>query len=224
MHLIDANKTLKIKAGWELHKNAACCFEQILEAITLKTAAIWPPTSHLTNHPNEMNKAFLIELKKQVRTHKRRSLMESYIVSRQSWPTRKILLRSRSVRTLDVVKRTHHKQWTIGTDGERERVRVFCVISTTRRWWWLPLTGGVEGICEGQTLRGNNTKKIFFNVFLPDKTNLFWSVARWCHWTTNKEQETHPFCIDKSQTSSVKTDDSTPNHHCSNYKEFTLLI
>ena len=32
------------------------CFEQILEATPDKTAAVWPPTSYLTNHPSKMNK------------------------------------------------------------------------------------------------------------------------------------------------------------------------
>ena len=38
------------KARRELYKDAACCFEQILEAELYKTAAVWPLTSHLTNH------------------------------------------------------------------------------------------------------------------------------------------------------------------------------
>ena len=40
------------KAKWELHKIAICCFEQIQEATSQKTAAVQPPT----NHPNKMNK------------------------------------------------------------------------------------------------------------------------------------------------------------------------
>ena len=28
------------KARWELHKNATCCFEQILEAASYKTAVV----------------------------------------------------------------------------------------------------------------------------------------------------------------------------------------
>ena len=38
------------KARWELHKNATCCFEQILEATPNKTAAVQPLTSHLKGH------------------------------------------------------------------------------------------------------------------------------------------------------------------------------
>ena len=44
------------KARWELHKDVACCFEQILEAAAYKTAVVRPLTSHLTNHPSKMNK------------------------------------------------------------------------------------------------------------------------------------------------------------------------
>ena len=29
---------------------AACCFEQILGVVTYKTAAVWLPSVHLTNH------------------------------------------------------------------------------------------------------------------------------------------------------------------------------
>ena len=42
----------------ELHTNATCCFEQILEATLQKTVVVRPPTSHLTNHPNKMNKTW----------------------------------------------------------------------------------------------------------------------------------------------------------------------
>ena len=42
---------LEAKARWELHKDAVCCFEQILEAAPHKTATVLPPASHLTSHP-----------------------------------------------------------------------------------------------------------------------------------------------------------------------------
>ena len=44
------------KVRWELHKDAGYCFEQILEAIPNKTAAVQPLTSHLKNHPSKTNK------------------------------------------------------------------------------------------------------------------------------------------------------------------------
>ena len=36
------------KGRWELLKDAACCFEQVLEAALHETAAIWQLTSHHT--------------------------------------------------------------------------------------------------------------------------------------------------------------------------------
>ena len=39
----------------KLHKDAACCFEQILEAAPYKTA-VQPLTSHLTNHSSKTKK------------------------------------------------------------------------------------------------------------------------------------------------------------------------
>ena len=38
------NETIREKAWWELHKDAACYFKQILEAAPYKTAAV-PPIS-----------------------------------------------------------------------------------------------------------------------------------------------------------------------------------
>ena len=52
------------KARWELLKNAACCFEQILEAASYKTAAVWPLTFYLTNHPRKTNMTYWIQLAK----------------------------------------------------------------------------------------------------------------------------------------------------------------
>ena len=44
LHHLDSNR-----ARWVLHKNATCCFEQILEAAPYKTAALQPLISNLTN-------------------------------------------------------------------------------------------------------------------------------------------------------------------------------
>ena len=59
---IWTNKTLGEKARWELHKDAACYFESILEASHYKTAVVWPLTSHLTNHPRETSKICYAQL------------------------------------------------------------------------------------------------------------------------------------------------------------------
>ena len=47
MHQKDADKAYREKATWELLQNATSSTEQILEEISLKTTAVWPPTSNL---------------------------------------------------------------------------------------------------------------------------------------------------------------------------------
>ena len=53
---MDANQTYWEKAKWELHKNAICYFERILEAAPHKTAAVQPLTSCLANHSSKTKK------------------------------------------------------------------------------------------------------------------------------------------------------------------------
>ena len=57
------------KARWELHKNAVCWFEQILEAAPHKTAAARPRISNLRIHPSKTNKTWRTLLEKQGQTH-----------------------------------------------------------------------------------------------------------------------------------------------------------
>ena len=52
MNYMDADETHGDKDNWKLHKNAMCCFEQILEATPHKTAVVRSPISHLRNHLN----------------------------------------------------------------------------------------------------------------------------------------------------------------------------
>ena len=40
------------KAWRQLHKNAASNIEQVLDAATHETAAVWPPTTHPENYQN----------------------------------------------------------------------------------------------------------------------------------------------------------------------------
>ena len=47
MHHMDAELAYREKAKPELYRNVTSNIEQILEAIFLKTAAVWPPTFHL---------------------------------------------------------------------------------------------------------------------------------------------------------------------------------
>ena len=43
-------------ASWELHKDAMCCFEHILEAAPNKTASVRPFTSRLADLPSRTSK------------------------------------------------------------------------------------------------------------------------------------------------------------------------
>ena len=52
MHQMDTDQAYEEKAWRQLQKNATGCIEQILEATAHKTAAVWPPTTDLENHPN----------------------------------------------------------------------------------------------------------------------------------------------------------------------------
>ena len=52
IHHLDANEM----HGQKLHKNATCCFEQILEAAPRKTTPVRPLTFHLANHLSKTNK------------------------------------------------------------------------------------------------------------------------------------------------------------------------
>ena len=56
---VNENETLGEKAKWKLHKNAACCFERILEAAPYKTAVVRPFISHLANYPQKTRKTCL---------------------------------------------------------------------------------------------------------------------------------------------------------------------
>ena len=47
MHHIDTDKTYRVKAEQELHKNATSYIEQILEATTHETTAVRPLTTYL---------------------------------------------------------------------------------------------------------------------------------------------------------------------------------
>ena len=79
---------------YELHKNAACFFEQILEAAPQKTVTIWLFTSHLINYLSKTSKTCWALLKKQGQTHKWHSLMGYYTWTYQHWSTSKNLLSS----------------------------------------------------------------------------------------------------------------------------------
>ena len=79
------------KARWELHKNAAYCFKQILEAVPHKIASIWQLATDLTNHARKMNKTCLVLKEKHGQTYKQHSLMDSDTWTYKYWLTSKDL-------------------------------------------------------------------------------------------------------------------------------------
>ena len=85
MHHMDTDKVYREKARQELHKNAMSYIEQIQEATSHETAAVRPPTSHLTNHPNKMYKTRKTLLEKQGWTHKWHSPIEPFTQTCQCW-------------------------------------------------------------------------------------------------------------------------------------------
>ena len=53
---LDTSQTYGEETRWELHYNAARCFEQILDSASKKkkkTSAVWSLTSHLSNYPSK---------------------------------------------------------------------------------------------------------------------------------------------------------------------------
>ena len=75
---------VNLKIIWVLHNDAMYGFEQKLATAPYKTAAVWPLTSHLTNHPSKTCWSLLMNLR---RTHKRRTSIDSFTCILQCWPT-----------------------------------------------------------------------------------------------------------------------------------------
>ena len=61
---LTLKKCLIKKAWWELHKDAVCYFERILEEAPYKTGDKQPLTSQLTNHPSKTNCRAISALKR----------------------------------------------------------------------------------------------------------------------------------------------------------------
>ena len=81
-HLYFNDASLE-KTKWQLHINAACCFEQIVDETLYKTAAVRLLTSHLSSHHSRTSKSR--------QTHNRRFFMESYTWTYKCWSTSKNL-------------------------------------------------------------------------------------------------------------------------------------
>ena len=77
------------KGRWELLKNPTSYIEQILKAISHKTAAVWPPTSNIKKN-NQINRTRHREtlLEKERRSHKRRSPMDPFTRTCNCWMTK----------------------------------------------------------------------------------------------------------------------------------------
>ena len=103
---------------WKLHKDedAACCFEQILEAVLSKTAA-----THLPSYkPSKYGDQDMLGPAREGQTHKRffaygLLYMDSLVLVNQQR-----LTFISCVWTLDAVWRTYQEWWSIGIDSERE--------------------------------------------------------------------------------------------------------
>ena len=88
-------------------------FAPILEAVSYKTAAVRPLTSHLTNHPSKTY--WELRTNSKVIFSDRLLHMDPTVLANQQ----KLTVIS-SLQTLDTVKRTCQEQWLIGTDSKRE--------------------------------------------------------------------------------------------------------
>ena len=71
-------------ASQELHKNVACCLEQVLEAAPHKTAALWPFASYLAKNCSKTEKTYLALLEKQDEPNKQILQLTS---NSAGWPT-----------------------------------------------------------------------------------------------------------------------------------------
>ena len=133
LHL-DANKTQREKARWELNKNGTCYFEQIQKVTVHKTAGVQPLNTHLkknirvkrTRHARHCwrNKDEIISVVLlETSTHGRRP----------SWPT------SNDLHQLcaDIGCGLGDQLGAIDErERERERDSGKLMLSMRRRWWW----------------------------------------------------------------------------------------
>ena len=110
LHHLDFNEMLRKKARWELSKDVAVCFEQILGVASNKTAAVRPLTSHFTNHPSKLNRHIGPCSRSVQWTHKWHFPVEpnTPVLSDQQ-----TLIFICSVWTLSAVKKTYVEQWLL---------------------------------------------------------------------------------------------------------------
>ena len=75
---MNSKETIREKARCELHKEATCHFEHILEASPNKTTAVRPLASYHTNHLSKINQMCWALLEKKEQTHKRHSSIDEH--------------------------------------------------------------------------------------------------------------------------------------------------
>ena len=120
----DANKRHeKKKTSRELYKNATNYFEQILQAITHKTTAVRPLTSHLKKHPSKMNKTRQALLEKKERTYKWLSFNRTLHMDMSVFTDQQELIYISSVWMQDAVWKTCLERGMIRMESERKRER-----------------------------------------------------------------------------------------------------
>ena len=105
------------RTRWELHKNAICSFEQILEATPYKIAALRPLTSYPTNHPSKISKTCWT-------SQDQHSPMDSYIWTHQCW------LICKNLHTSDLCR-----HWMLSW-GLTKRVKGIHAVSIPWWLWW----------------------------------------------------------------------------------------
>ena len=119
MHHLNTNEAHGEKARCELHKNAMCCFEQILEAKPHKRA-----TYLLSHKPSKYNKQNMLVTAGEVKMNSLATFsyyllhMDALVlIDQQSW-----------MQSRESAKSDGHYEWM------GEKVREFHTISTT--WWY----------------------------------------------------------------------------------------
>ena len=132
LHIWNLTKWLEKKLSGN-HKDAVYYFEWVPEAASHKTAAVWPLTSHLTNHPSKTNRTCWALLEKQGRTHKWRSPVDSYTWTHWCWPISQTNIHTSALCGHWMPFREFTK--TIETGGEKQRVKRILAVCTTWRWY-----------------------------------------------------------------------------------------
>ena len=125
---VELNHLLFEMPWWDLNKDAACYFQQILEASPYKTASVQPLASHYTNHPSKKIKTCWTLLVKKGQTHEQYTHIDSSTWTYQCWQSKKHLHSSDLWRPWKPFG-----QFVItNRDGWQKRVKGTCFVSTPK--------------------------------------------------------------------------------------------